>query len=123
MDNTQSFNETIGDFVQAVAKAGEDRRTSRRFAYSAIQSVAAYDGKQLPTSTMFCQVRCCDLSAGGISFVWPRVPDFEQVVIKLAASRRTLHVVARVVGHRPFDASKKSFLVGCKFLDRVRITV
>ena len=123
MDNTQSFAETIGEFVQAVAAKSDERRASRRFAYSVVQAVAPYDGKQLPTTAMFRQVQCHDLSTGGIAFVWPQAPDFQQVVVKLAAAQRVLHVVARVVCHRPLDESNRRFLVGCMFLDRVRISM
>ena len=121
-DETQSFATTIGEFVQAVVSDGKERRMSQRFAYSAVQAVVPYDGKRLPTSDMFRRVLCHDLSTGGISFIWPSVPDFEQAVIKLAAAHRTLYVVARVVSHRPLDSSHRRFLVGCAFLDRVRIT-
>lgn len=123
MDNALSFAETIGEFVQAVAPKGGERRANQRFAYSVTQSVAFYDGKRLPTNGMFRQVRCHDLSTGGISFLWPQVPDFQQVVIRLAAARRVLYVDARVVRHLPVDKSNRRFLVGCKFLDRVRISM
>lgn len=118
---TETFAETISEFVQAVASDRKERRVSQRFEYNMVQSAVPYDGKRLPTSDMFRKVQCHDLSTGGMSFVWPHAPEFERFVIRLAAPHRTLYVVARVVSHRPFDNSKSRFLVGCKFLDRVRI--
>ena len=122
MTEKESFEESIEEFVDAVASDGQDRRQSQRFAYTVVQNMAPYDGKKLPTSDMFRQVQCHDLSTGGISFIWPHDPEFEQVVIKLTAGQRTLYVVARVVSRRPLDESKRRFLVGCRFLDRVRIS-
>jgi len=119
---TETLAESIGEFVQADASDHKERRVSQRFAYNVVQSAVPYDGKRLPTSDMFRKVQCHDLSTGGMSFVWPHAPEFERVVIKLAAPHRTLYVVARVTSHRQVGDSKRGFLVGCKFLDRVRIS-
>lgn len=122
MNDKESLAEAITEFVQAVASDSDERRLSHRFAYRAVQAVAPYDGTQFPTSDMFHRVQCHDLSTGGISFIWPHVPEFERVIIKLTAPHRILYVVASVVGHRPLDNAKRGVLVGCKFLDRVRIS-
>ena len=120
MSDKDNRAETSGEFTQA-EPASDERRSSQRFAYRTVQAVAPYDGTQLPTSAMFQRVLCHDLSSCGISFVWPRVPEFEQVIIKLAARSGVFYVVASVVSHRPLNNSKRGVLVGCKFLNRVCI--
>ena len=122
VEEDQTLAETIGEFVQAVAADNNERRLSQRFAYNVVQSAVPYDGKRLPTSDMFRKVQCHDLSTGGMSFVWPHAPEFERVIVKLAAPNRNLYVVARVVSHRQVGDAKRGFLVCCKFLDRVRIS-
>ena len=122
MNETETLAESIGEFVQDVASDCKERRVSQRFAYNLVQSAVPYDGKRLPTSDMFRKVQCHDLSTGGMSFVWPHAPEFERVIVKLAAPNRILYVVASVVSYRPVENAKRGFLVGCKFLDRVRIS-
>jgi hypothetical protein len=117
-----ALHEAVEACLQAPASDGKERRASQRFAYSAVQEVAACDGAQLPTSEMFRQVQCYDLSRIGMSFIWPHVPKFAQVFIRLAAPYRTICVVARVVRCRPLDASNQRFLVGCEFLDRMAVS-
>ena len=92
-----------------------------RYDYRVVQSVAPYDSTRLPTSDMFLQVQCRDLSKGGMSFIWPNAADFSQVVIRLQTPGRTLGLVGRVARSRPLDGSDSEFLVGCEFIDRVSI--
>ena len=107
MGETETLAESIGEFVQADASDRKERRVSQRFAYNVVQSAVPYDGKRLPTSDMFRKVQCHDLSTGGMSFVWPHAPEFERVVIKLAAPHRTLYVVAHVTSHRQVGDAKR----------------
>ncbi len=122
MNETQDLTETSGEFAQTVASDGKDRRLDQRFVYGAVQAVAFYDGTRLPTSDMFRQVQCRDLSRDGMSFIWPHAPEFERVVVKLAAPGHNLCLVARVVHSRPLDEADAGFLIGCAFLSRVRVS-
>jgi hypothetical protein len=115
MKDKQSLSGATAD-TSSVAES-KDRRASRRFAYRGVKAVAPYGGKQFPTSEMFRQVQFRDLSRGGMSFIWPHAFEAEQVVIRMAAPGRTIHLVARVVYSRP--TNENGFLIGCQFLDTV----
>ena len=115
----------INDILDILSQTAEcdkkGRRAAERLAYPADQAVAPYDGADLPTGDMFCQVKCRDLSRGGMSFTWPRPPEFERVVIKVAMPDRPMYFMARVVNYRSLNDAGNRYLVGCEFLDRVHI--
>lgn len=119
MGDMRDLGKTTDEFVQTAALDREERRASPRFAYPAVKPVAPYDGVRFPTNDMFREVRFHDLSADGMSFIWPHAPDFERVVIKTATN---LRLVARVKHCRQLDNADREFLVGCQFTDAVQVT-
>jgi hypothetical protein len=97
----------------------DDRRRAKRFAYPVVQLMAQYDRNGLPARDQFRQVQCRDVSSSGISFLWPRIPDFEYVVIALDTNGPPIHVTARVASVRPAPERPGQLLIGCQFTGRL----
>ena len=116
------INDIIEGLSQTVVPDRNGRRAAERFDCLADQAVAPYDGTHLPTSDLFQQVQCRDLSRGGISFLWPHFPEFKRFIIKVAVSNRPMCFDARVVHCQSLNDADNRVLVGCKFLDRVHIS-
>jgi hypothetical protein len=97
------------------------RPRSQRHRYPRIQWIAPYYGATLPGQDCFREVRCQDLSASGISFYWPCLPDFEHLLVRLGDEQNEICLVARVARSQPLGQDEGTeYLVGCKFLGRVR---
>lgn len=96
-----------------------ERRGAKRFAFQTVQLMAQYDRTGLPSRGCFQQVRCQDVSASGISFLWPRIPEFEYIVIALETSGPPIHVTARVTSVRPAPNEPGQLLIGCQFTGRL----
>ncbi|HEV2971387.1 MAG TPA: PilZ domain-containing protein [Pirellulales bacterium] len=107
--------------VAASTPASEslERRGAKRFPFRVLQFMAQYDRTGMPSRDRFQQVRCQDLSTSGVSFLWPRIPDFEYVVIGLETAGPPIHVTARVTSVRPSPNEPGQLLVGCQFTGKV----
>jgi hypothetical protein len=99
--------------------AGVERRGAKRFLFPVVQYMAQYDRTGLPSRDRFQPIRCQDLSSSGVSFFWPRVPDFEYVVIGLDTDDALIHLSARVTSVRPAPDQPGQQLVGCQFTGRI----
>jgi hypothetical protein len=98
------------------------RPRSQRHRYPKIQWIAPYYGTILPARDHFHEVRCQDLSASGLSFYWPCLPDFEHLLVRLGDQQNEVCFVARVARSQPVvQGDGTEYLVGCKFLGRVRL--
>jgi hypothetical protein len=97
----------------------QDRRTSRRYPYPAIEAIAPYKGPNLPSRRSFRKVACRDLSGSGIAFFWPTKPDFQHLVVALG--NPPIYLTARVVRYDPSVDPSRGIMVACRFLGRVRI--
>ncbi len=97
-------------------------RSSPRRAYPYRQSVAPiYHGK-LPTKNDFIQVQFRDISAGGVSFLINKRPEFESLVLELGCGPNVHYMKAKIVNVAENTTSSGStYLVGCRFLDRVHL--
>jgi hypothetical protein len=116
--------EGVADAVERVMaglpEAGSnERRGAKRFQFPVVQCIAQYDRTGLPSRGSFQPVRCQDLSTSGISFFWPRIPDFEYIVIGLDTSGTRIHLTARVTSVRPASNQPGQLLVGCQFTGRI----
>jgi len=121
MKVTQVFSDQeIGEIRESVEKsiAEAERRMSKRFHFSAVQSMAPCNGSELPRKRAFGKVLCQDISTSGISFRLPFQPDFDHAVIRLSKPHSSIYVMARVTSIRPASIG---FLVGCRFLSKVTI--
>jgi len=95
------------------------RRRSARFSFPSVQlALPLVPGRPLNRHCV-CRVRCYDLSRSGISFYWPRQPDFTQVCLGLGSHENLSWVKARVVHFRPIEDQESRYLVGCAFTERV----
>ncbi len=81
--------------------------------------MAPYDHTGLPSRSRFQRVYCQDLSSSGISFFWPRIPDFEYIVMALETAGPPIYLTARVASVRPAPSHPNHLLVGCQFTGRV----
>jgi hypothetical protein len=106
--------------AEAISGSAE-RRTSDRWPFAEIQLLGPYGPWGLPKMHMFCEVRCHDLSQGGISFFLPRPPAFEFAVIGLGKRPKITYLLIRLTHCREHIDVKKQYLVGCRFLQRVEI--
>lgn len=90
-----------------------------RYPYTAAQFVA-FCSAGLPSAEHFEQVRCLDISAGGISFLLNRRPETETLVISLGQAPRLTFVRAKVMNHRYMLANgHEGYRIGCLFTKRL----
>lgn len=103
--------------------ANAERRRHQRQPFACLRRVAAYDGVSFPTEGDFCDVRCRDLSAGGVSFLIQDRPPSGLLAIDLAGSAQAAPclVAARVVHCEGMSGVSGAWcLVGCAFVKRLR---
>ena len=97
----------------------QERRKSKRYPGTTMQIVVApYAKPPIPPENTFQSARCCNISTGGLAFLWPRVPDFSQVVIGMGAPPNRILMICRVIHHQPIPENQEC-LVGCEFVKRV----
>ncbi len=114
--------QTLQKMMGAAGRPGAaERRRARRYSYPATQLLAPYDHGGLPTADQFREVRCQDISTGGIAFYWPTEPDFDDLVIQLGTRRSPIFVTARVTSMRPSGEPTGELLIGCQFTGRVQV--
>jgi hypothetical protein len=92
-----------------------------RYPYDCYQQMAPWRANQpLPTPGETVRVRCHDISASGISFLWPVEPNFDRVVISIGADEQTIFMAAEVRIHRAvYLHNEVAQLVGCRFIKRL----
>ena len=103
--------------------ANLERRRHQRNPYACVRRVAAYDGFSSPAEGDFCEVRCRDLSAAGISFLIQDRPPSGLLAIDLGDSAQAAPclVAARVVHCQGLTADGGAWcLVGCAFVKRLK---
>jgi|SRR5580658_1754844 hypothetical protein len=98
-----------------------DRRETVRWPFREIQWLGPYGSWGLPKKHMFFEVRCHDLSQGGISFFLPRPPASEFAVIGLGKKPNLVYYMVQMTNCNEFPGEKKQYLVGCRFVQRVTI--
>ncbi len=103
--------ETLADF--------EDRRSSNRWSYPAVQPLAPYGHWGFSWEEMFQPVRCHDLSTGGISFLLNEPPTFTFAVIGLGAAHPLQYLIIQKKYCYQCPSEEGQYLVGCRFLKRI----
>ncbi len=99
---------------------GAEKRSSPRREFFYYQRIAPVRGEGVPADDDFAQVVCCDISAGGFSFLSEEQPTFGELVISLGTPPDDRKVMARVVRVSEKDMDgQRSYQVGCQFLGRV----
>ena len=91
-----------------------------RAAYLHRQRIALIRDEDLPPLSSFFEVRCRDISQGGFSFDSPVYPNEPALVVALGTAPPYNYVVAQIMHVTPaVTEGQKSFIVGCKFTERV----
>lgn len=100
--------------------ARTERRQHERRPYSQVQWIAPYAGGRPPDQSMFKEVKCHDVSAGGFSYLLAEPPLYDSLVVELGAKPDSIYLTASVVRHEQVAWGKTPlFLVGCRFTGRV----
>ncbi|NLS90557.1 MAG: PAS domain S-box protein [Planctomycetaceae bacterium] len=115
----QVLNE-VGRERPVPAPTGAEKRSSPRREFYYYQRIAPLRNKCVPSDDEFVRVVCCDISAGGFSFLSKEPPTFQELVISLGTAPHDRKVVAKVVRvvDRDMDG-EKMHQVGCQFIGRV----
>jgi hypothetical protein len=74
----------------------------------------------MPLSKDFFEVRCANISSGGMAFYLDAPPHFDNLVVALGAAPNVAHFTACVVRVEETTLDgKAAYLVGCRFTGRV----
>jgi len=122
----------------------KERRRVPRTPFPTLQRIAPWDGAIAPQEADYFRVTCRDLSRAGFSFLFPQRPDFWELVAELRTFRETLYLAAEVchmvevvvsgsgevvpvnfleerhLAGGSLEGRRPTFLVGCRFLRRMR---
>jgi hypothetical protein len=103
--------------------AGEikrDRRRQPRRPFPSHELIAPYVDGQWPAPGAFRQVRCHDISPGGIAFLLPKLPEYKSIVVALGIAPNVTYLAARITHTNTFQADgQPMFLIGCRFTGRL----
>ena len=77
-------------------EASAERRRAQRHPFPVDQWIAPRHGPAFPADSQFLKVRCHDLTAGGFSFLFRHVPDFDRLVAAFGHPPNLLYVDATV---------------------------
>ncbi|HEX3724900.1 MAG TPA: PilZ domain-containing protein, partial [Pirellulales bacterium] len=120
-------DQKIVDAIHKRLEAGKvetpnDRRQRARSPLNGIQRIAPCKQGTTPADMKFQNVRCKDISSGGIGFYFPQPPDFETVIVALGSEPNCTYLHARVMHCRPIPPEHgPGFLIGCQFIGRALI--
>ncbi len=96
-----------------------ERRGEPRTPYDCVQLVAPYDGVNMPTQAEFRRAHCRDLASGGFSFFAESPPEEERLIVALGSVPFSFFV-AEVVRVKRADVDLTgTYLVGCRFVERL----
>jgi hypothetical protein len=116
-------SEQISDAVGQRRKIDDSAHDaeSKRYPYDCYQQLATWtSGDPPPIMEQFAKVRCHDISVSGISFFWPRVPDFESVIVSIGTGEKLIFMHAQICDHKAvFMHNDVSFLVECRYVRRM----
>ena len=94
----------------------------KHYSYDCVQTILPWspDEATPPTLDSGIAVRCHDISGKGISFFWPRPPNFEHFIISLGNDHDLLFMAAQVMRSGPAELDGAAmYLVGCQFIHRM----
>ncbi|MDZ4821778.1 MAG: PilZ domain-containing protein [Planctomycetota bacterium] len=108
--------------VQNALAAGQaaDRRQNPRSTHRVFQWIAPCIDGRLPDQSMFYQVRCLDISTGGLAFLSTReMRDGEELIVALGTTDDAVYMRSRVIQCQPFEDSVANlYRIGCEFVER-----
>ena len=104
----------------STAPNGIDKRSSPRRGYTYFQRIAPILGNRFPDNGQFVKVACCDISAGGLSYLVEEPPVYDELVISLGTPPNDRKILARIVRTAVRDVNGQPMhQVGCQFIGRV----
>ena len=76
--------------------------------------IAPQRGPEIPGESEYQAVQCCDLTRKGFSFLYPRRPNFESLLVAFGTPPDVIHIAARVAQCEPalVDSSGHLLSVG-----------
>jgi hypothetical protein len=98
-----------------------DRRRVERYSFPAVAEITPCCGDGAPTEADSHVVRCHNLSKLGISFYWPTMPNFDQVIVALNSPQGTTRLLAHVMFQRSLAGQQGQYLIGCRFVRRANL--
>lgn len=109
-----------GPFPLASDPLQADRRKRPRRSFPYRQRLAPiFDGK-LPNERDFVEIDCNDIGVGGFSYLSPKPPETETVVIELGNSPNVTRMIAQIAHvTRMSKEGGSQYLVGCSYTGRV----
>jgi diguanylate cyclase (GGDEF)-like protein len=104
------------------AERSSDRRRQPRRPFPSHQSIAPYLDGVIPSTKSFRQVRCHDISPGGIAFLMHKLPEQGSIVVALGVAPHVTYLTARMTHSSTMQVDGQSmFLVGCRFTGRLEL--
>jgi PAS domain S-box-containing protein len=101
------------------AQVEQDRRRMKRRPFPYKQILAPMISGQIPSSDMFREMRCRDLSSQGFSYFTPNIPDYQQLIVAFGKQGNLIHLTAEIVHVSPSTVDGKDvFVVGCRYTGR-----
>ncbi len=94
----------------------------KHYAYDCVQTILPWSPGDalMPAFTDGVSVRCHDISGKGVSFFWPRAPQFEHVIISLGSECDLLFMAAQVASYKPAEMDGAAmYLITCQFIRRM----
>ena len=151
-DSTSESNANFYRLMHLLADAQKEgtpaeRRRALRHPFPSVQRIAPRRGPGPPEESEFLDVRCCDLTGAGFSFLVPTRPDFTSLVAAFGSPPDVIYVAAEVshcdsvmlhpsgvVEHldeadqtscqdRPASAATPMVRVGCRFTRRLGMPI
>lgn len=96
-----------------------ERRKRPRRSYPYKQRIAPVVRGQLPRLDALEEVQCNDIAAGGFSFLYPKPPESDMLVVALGVPPKITYLIAQVCHiTRKEKDGKRVFLVGCNYVGR-----
>ncbi|HEX3997086.1 MAG TPA: PilZ domain-containing protein [Pirellulales bacterium] len=105
---------------QLTGREGNRRKRERR-PYHVLQWAAPWSDGSPPQPEAFRQIRCHDISRGGISYFSDRPLLDEFLIVGLAAAAEMIYLKCRVANCVRVDQASGAFRVGCEFIERIEL--
>lgn len=98
-----------------------NRRQRERRDYRTLQWVAPCTEEGLPDRRSYRQVKCHDISRGGLSYFTDRPPLDEFLVVALGKGPETIYLKCKVSNCVRVDERDGAFRIGCEFIERLEL--
>jgi PAS domain S-box-containing protein len=117
-----AFDAAASDPFEPLPYTGKEARRSSRVGFQYRQRIASMTGEGIPSEDEYFEVKCKDISCGGISFYLDDRPDFKLLMVGLGCPPRLAYISAKVVRVAEETVGGRTrWLVGCRFLGRIEL--